>query len=92
MVVSFGVSWPVSIVKSYTARTAKGKSLCFLVMIFLGYACGILSKLVQETITYVLVFYILNFLMVAADLALYFRNKRLDRGDMTGRGKTHENT
>ena len=29
--------------------------------------------------SYVLYFYALNTLMVAADLALYFRNRRLDR-------------
>ncbi len=28
---------------------------------------------------YVLVFYILNFVMVAADLCLYFRNRALDK-------------
>lgn len=27
MIVSFGVSWPINVVKSYRARTAKGKSL-----------------------------------------------------------------
>jgi len=78
MVISFGISWPTSILKSYTSRTAKGKSLIFLLFIFIGYGFGILSKIVDHNITYVLVFYILNLLMVSIDLALYFRNKRFD--------------
>ena len=78
MVISFGVSWPMSIVKSYTGRTAKGKSLFFLCMIMFGYACGIVSKLASGNITYVFLFYVLNLLMVLADTILYFRNKKLD--------------
>lgn len=78
MVVGFGISWPVSIIKSYKARTAKGKSLLFLCFILFGYVCGILSKLVSGKITYVFVFYVLNLLMVSFDLVLYFRNRALD--------------
>ena len=41
MVLSFGISWPASIIKSFRSRTAKGRSLFFLVMIWLGYMAGI---------------------------------------------------
>ena len=85
MVVSFGASWPFNVVKSYKARTTKGKSLLFLCLIFFGYIAGIASKLTNARYMqdfsskwYVLVFYILNLLMVGADLCLYVRNKRLD--------------
>lgn len=78
MVISFGISWPTSIVKSYRARTAKGKSLLFLCFILFGYVCGIAAKLIAGKLTYVFVFYIINFIMVATDIALYFRNKKLD--------------
>lgn len=80
MVISFGVSWPISIFKSYTSRTAKGKSLVFMVMILFGYGCGIASKLMSDKITYVFIFYVLNLFMVAADILLYFRNRRIDSG------------
>ena len=30
MIVSFGASWPLNVIKSYKARTTKGKSLAFL--------------------------------------------------------------
>ncbi len=85
MIVSFGCSWPVNVVKSYKARTTKGKSLLFLCLIFFGYIAGIASKFVNPDYManiaqkwYVLFFYILNFLMVGTDLILYFRNKKLD--------------
>lgn len=48
MVVSFGASWPLNVMKSYKARTTKGKSLPFLCLIFFGYIAGIASKLVNE--------------------------------------------
>ncbi len=79
MVVSFGISWPTSIYKSYTARTAKGKSIFFLCFILLGYISGIISKIVGNNISYVFIFYIINFIMVFIDLLIYFRNKKLDK-------------
>ncbi len=86
MIVSFGASWPLNVIKSYRSRTAKGKSLPFLVLIFFGYIAGIASKLMNESYMasfsskwYVLFFYVLNLLMVGADLVLYIRNRRLDK-------------
>ena len=86
MIVSFGASWPLNVMKSYKARTTKGKSLMFLCFILFGYVAGITSKFINEAYMadfaskwYVLVFYILNFLMVSADLVLYFRNRALDK-------------
>lgn len=86
MVVSFGASWPLNVLKSYRARTTKGKSLGFLCLILFGYIAGIASKLVNEAYManfaskwYVLFFYVLNFIMVGTDLLLYIRNYRLDR-------------
>ena len=85
MVVSFGASWPMNVMKSYKARTTKGKSLGFLCLIFFGYIAGIASKFVNADYManigekwYVLFFYFLNFIMVGADLVMYARNKRLD--------------
>ena len=86
MVVSFGASWPFNVMKSYKARTTKGKSLLFLCLIFFGYIAGITSKFVNEDYMnsfaskwYVLVFYFINLIMVGADLILYVRNARLDK-------------
>jgi len=86
MIVSFGASWPLNVIKSYKARTAKGKSLAFLCLIFFGYIAGIASKFLNESYMasfqekwYVLFFYFLNLIMVGIDLILYFRNKLLDK-------------
>ena len=86
MIVSFGASWPMNVMKSYKARTAKGKSIAFLCLIFFGYIAGIISKFVNEAYMssftqkwYVLFFYLLNLIMVGIDLILYFRNRNLDK-------------
>ncbi|MBQ2818774.1 MAG: hypothetical protein IKM67_00410 [Clostridia bacterium] len=86
MIVSFGASWPMNVIKSYKARTAKGKSLAFLCLILFGYIAGITGKLLNPDYMasfgdkwYVLVFYFLNFAMVLVDLILYFRNRHLDK-------------
>ena len=86
MIVCFGASWPLNVIKSYKARSTKGKSLAFLCLIFFGYIAGIISKLLNEAYMmsftskwYVLFFYVLNLVMVGADLCLYFRNYKLDR-------------
>ena len=82
MIVSFGASWPMNVMKSYKARTTKGKSLGFLVLIFVGYICGIISKLTADSYHwYVLFFYVLNMCMVGIDLLLYVRNYRLDKAN-----------
>ena len=86
-IICFGLSWPISIRKSYISRTAKGKSLFFEVFLLAGYAVGITRKLIQLSVLdcsgaifYLsLFFYILNFIEISIDIALYFRNLRLDR-------------
>ncbi len=86
MIVSFGASWPLNVIKSYKARTTKGKSLAFLCLILFGYIAGIISKLLNQAYMmsfsskwYVLFFYVLNLLMVVTDLCLYFRNYKLEK-------------
>lgn len=79
MLICFGVSWPVSVLKSYRARTTTGKSLVFLLAIWAGYICGICSKLMADSLTYVFVMYVFNFCVVSTDVVLYFRNLRLDK-------------
>ena len=83
----FGLSWPISIRKSYVSRTAKGKSLFFEVFLLIGYAFGIARKLIQLIalssggfIFYLsFFFYVLNFIEISIDVALYFRNTKLDK-------------
>lgn len=79
MLICFGCSWPISVWKSWKSRTAKGKSVFFTYAIILGYICGILGKITAGNINYVLVLYVVNLLMVSADVALYYRNRKLDK-------------
>lgn len=73
MIVAFGLSWPNNILTTLRNKSAKGKSLAFLVLIDIGYVCGIASKIIGGNyVWYVLFFYILNFCMVSTDMALYF--------------------
>jgi len=83
----FGLSWPISIRKSYVSRTAKGKSLFFEVFLLIGYAFGIARKIIQLTaldssgfIFFLsFFFYVLNFIEISIDVGLYFRNTKLDK-------------
>lgn len=87
MIVCFGLSWPVSIRKSYVSRTAKGKSLFFEVFIWIGYVFGITRKIIQICqggdlgwLFYMaLIFYVLNIVEITIDILLYIRNVKLDR-------------
>lgn len=79
MLICFGLSWPFNITKSIRSRTAKGKSVYFEIMIIIGYLCGLGGKFISGNITYVVAFYILDILLVSTDLALTFRNRKLDK-------------
>ena len=80
MVVSFGISWPMNLIKSFRARTTRGKSLPFLLLISTGYVFGITGKLISGGFKwYVMFFYVLNLFMVLLDVAMYARNARLDK-------------
>lgn len=73
MMVCFGFSWPNNIRTTLKNRSAKGKSLAFLLLIDTGYLCGILGKLLSgQIVWYILAMYILNFCMVMTDIILYF--------------------
>ena len=92
MIICFGLSWPLAVYKSFTSRTAKGKSLSFEVIIWVGYVFGITRKILQvqagsnlDGLFYLgFVFYILNIIEITIDILLYFRNRKLDRQRETG--------
>ena len=79
MLVCFGLSWPISIIRSWKTRTAKGKSYWFLVFALVGYISGLSGKFISGNVTYVVFFYSLNTLMVGTDLVLTIRNTIWDR-------------
>lgn len=82
MLICFGCSWPINLVKNYKCRSAKGMSLPFILLLMVGYIAGISAKFilgVNVHNAYVLVVYLLNLAMVTANLFVYFRNCALDR-------------
>ena len=83
MLICFGAAWPMNIIKSLRSRTAGGKSVIFQWAILVGYICGITNKLLYS-MDIVLVLYILNFVMVATDTVLIYRNRALDKRRAAG--------
>ena len=75
MMLSFGVSWPVSIAKALRTKVVAGKSPLFMIIVIFGYVCGVVHKVVYN-LDWVVALYVLNLVMVALDLALYLKYMR----------------
>ena len=75
MLLCFGLSWPISVYKSITSRSTKGKSVLFIIAIIIGYISGIIGKIAGGQTSFVLIVYCFNLAMVSADLGLYFINR-----------------
>ena len=78
MLICFGLSWPMSVVKNIRAHSAKAMSLPFILLIITGYIAGIAAKIISHNYSYVLAIYALNLLFVSANLVVYFVNLRQD--------------
>ena len=78
MLICFAAAWPASIHKSWASRTRKGKSLAFMMIVYV--LAGLFGNLVSHTAIYMLIPYTLNTTLVLCDLALYYRNYRIDSG------------
>ena len=97
MVICFGCSWPLNIIKAWKARSTKGMSLLFYFLIWIGYVFAIVGKLVSihyyvnvagtaaswtEVVKwYVMFFYVLNLIMLTIGILIYFRNARLEKAE-----------
>ena len=79
MMICFGLSWPMALVKNIRAKSAKGMSLPFILLIISGYVAGTIAKVISDNITYVLIVYLLNLTIVTMNLMVYFYNRRLDK-------------
>lgn len=77
MLICFGAAWPASIYRSWVSRATAGKSLLFLIIIDIGYIAGIIHKLRNDPDP-VIYLYIVNGIMVFADIMLYVRNRKID--------------
>lgn len=79
MLVCFGFSWPLNVIKAYKAKTARGTSLPFILLIITGYIAGIAAKIITGQINYVLIAYIVNLAIVSLNILIYFRNYSIDK-------------
>lgn len=86
MLVCFGFSWPINLIKNVKMRSAKNMSLSFLLLIWSGYVAGVAAKLIKlftpeltNPTWYLMTIYIINLLMLTANLVVYFRNRKLDK-------------
>ena len=77
MLFCFGFAWPFNIYKSYKARSNSGKSLLFLIVIWLGYLLGIIHKALSPVHDFVLWLYVLNLILVSIDISLFYRNRTI---------------
>ena len=76
MLISFGISWPVDIVKAWRTRQTAGKSLAFMMLVLIGYLAGLTGKCIRASagpLEPVTILYALNALFVAVDISLYLR-------------------
>lgn len=88
MLICFGLSWPMSVVKNIKAHSAKAMSLPFILLIITGYIAGITAKVMSGNYSYVLAIYILNLVFVSANLVVYFVNLHADH--LRGIGAAHQ--
>ena len=79
MLICFGFSWPLNVIKAYKAKTTKGTSLPFIILIIAGYIAGISAKLINGQINYVLIAYFLNLAIVSLNILVYIRNMQYDK-------------
>ncbi len=79
MLLCFGFSWPVSLLKNLRAKSAKSTSLAFICLILVGYGAGITAKLMTVGCNFVFYVYIFNVVMVLANLGVTLYNRKKDR-------------
>lgn len=84
MMLCFAAAWPFNISRAWRAKTAVGTSPWFMLVIEVGYTLGMINKVVNDDVNYVFAFYVLDFVLVLIGLAIYVRNRTLDRS----RGRT----
>ncbi len=71
MLFAFGFSWPFAICKTCRAKRVDGKSPMFMVIVIVGYLCGIAAHLVEGSKLWLVWVYALDICLVASDLTLY---------------------
>lgn len=79
MLACFGLSWPISVYKSIKSKSTQGKSVVFIIAIIIGYISGVIGKIINDQLTYVLIIYCFNLIVVLVDLVLFFINRKREK-------------
>ena len=87
MLACFGLSWPISVYKSIKSKSTQGKSIVFIIAIIIGYISGIIGKIVNHQLTYVLIIYCFNLIVVSVDLVLFFINQQNEKKNLENGSK-----
>ncbi len=72
MLLCFGLSWPVSVIKALRTKIVTGKSPFFMALVAIGYTNGILHKAMYSR-DWLIILYMFNLSMILFDLYLYSR-------------------
>lgn len=89
MLICFGLSWPVSLIKTLRAKSAKSSSISFMCLILVGYTAGIIAKVMTTGCNFVFYVYIFNVVMVLANLIVTLKNRAADERSTDKAQKTH---
>ena len=78
MLICFGCSWPISIFKSWRTKFVRGKSVIFLMLVFIGYLAGATGKVLRarhsgDLPEFTTLLYAFNAILVMIDLMLYYK-------------------
>ncbi len=84
MLICFGFSWPINLVKNIKLKSAKAMNLGFILLIVVGYIAGIASRIVSGMYGYVFVIYIINLLVVSCNIVVYIINRGYDKAKEAG--------
>ncbi len=89
MLLCFGIAWPVDIYKTLRTRQVAGKSIGFMLIVLLGYVCGMAAKFYRagegqplEPVTWL---YAFNAVLVAVDILVYLHFRRASNGVLTAK-------
>ncbi|XWN30187.1 MAG: hypothetical protein ROR55_22280 [Devosia sp.] len=91
MLLCFSVGWYWSIVHMLRVKVASGKSVMFVLLVIVGYACGVVSRTLlwieTEEFSLVLIVYVWNLIVTIIDifLVLHYSKPRERRWDVSAK-------
>lgn len=88
MLVLLGFPFPIILFKALHARTTKGQDILFLVVSCLGFVCGLVAEMLDETFIenfasnwIILVLFALDILFTVLNIAVFYRNRKIDQNN-----------